>query len=101
MKESNNILNYQIFLNALNNAIRADNKEIKTPLFICEMNNNANNKKYEDLPDNLKKLLFISTKKLAEFISIFEKNDNEKYFLHQEKLKSQIEGKKPGNNSLS
>jgi hypothetical protein len=97
-EESNNILNYQVFLNALNNAIREDNEDIKMPLFTCEISNNFNNKAYREeykkIPDNLKKLVKIHIEDLVSFIEIFKKNDNEEYFQHQEKLKREIEEKK-------
>ncbi len=78
-EQSDNIFNYQVFLNALNNAISDDNKDIKEPVFSCKINNGAYQEKYEKMPDNLKKLIKIYPEDFVEFIKIFEKNDNDEY----------------------
>jgi hypothetical protein len=67
------IFHYEVFLNALNNAIQEDNEEIKTPLFIAEIK--INNTPYHEINNtDFKNLIYISEETIKKFPLLFEKN---------------------------
>lgn len=94
--EIQNIFHYNVFFNAFNSAICLDNEDISYPPVTCNIciDDDSYEKKYDQLPDNLKKLCYLSKEQLYKLVEFFKKNDNETYAAYQLNLKLTAEEKK-------
>jgi hypothetical protein len=89
INELHNIYNYKVFFNALNNAITLDNPEIKNPFFTCniKINNKEYLEEYNNLSDNLKKIITIDENNIQNITKLFAENNNQEYYAYKEEQK--------------